>query len=265
MEKKPSSAKKFGGTNLSSDFREYAKTYSKARVGLGYSGGSISTKDLLQLRFDHARAKDAVLEECNWISIQRDLVEVSYMLSSLAKDRSEYLLRPDLGRQLSDESLNTLRKLNTESYDISVGVADGLSSLAVQKNLIPFYDCLKLEFKKANLKISPLFLVSQGRVASGDQISETLNSKIHIQIIGERPGLTSADSLGVYITYRAKSGTTDERRNCISNVRPDGYSFDQAAKKTMYLVNEALIQKISGVNLKDRMFEISNLERKELT
>lgn len=241
---------------MSLDFRKKASEYTQARIALAYSGGSISTKDLLKFRFDHAEAKDAVLTECDWSEIQSSLNGSLILLHSKANSRSEYLLRPDLGRVLSHDSNKVLDSYVGKKFDISIAVADGLSSLAVQKNFIPFFKELNRTFENSHYAISPVFGVSLGRVASGDEIGEKLNTKVHIQIIGERPGLSSADSLGIYITYQPKKFTTDERRNCISNVRPEGYSFSLAAEKTFYLVEQMMLQKVSGVHLKDRLVEL---------
>ncbi len=245
---------------MSGDFRKRASGYTQARVGLTYSGGSISTKDLLRFRFDHAEAKDAVLTEIDWKEIQNSLEGKLVLLHTKANSRSEYLLRPDLGRVLSFDSNQVLDLYKGKKFDISIAVADGLSSLAVQKNFIPFYSELCRAFEGSRYSISPVFAISLGRVASGDEIGEILNAEVHIQIIGERPGLSSADSLGIYITYQPKKFTTDERRNCISNVRPEGYIFNLAAEKTFYLVEQMMLQKVSGVQLKDRLVELPDSE-----
>ncbi|MDF3819755.1 ethanolamine ammonia-lyase subunit EutC [Leptospira sp. 96542] len=245
---------------MENKFRTNAENFTQARVGLGYSGGSISTKDVLKFRYDHASARDAVWKDCNWDLFANFFIP-TIRLHSLAKDRSEYLLRPDLGRRLDNLSIQNLQAFKKEKFQVSISLADGLSPWAVERNGFEF---LELVYHKLKLyKLSPLFLVSQGRVALGDEISDILDSTLHIQIIGERPGLTSADSLGIYITYSAKIGTTDERRNCISNVRPDGYSFKDAVEKLEYLVNSAFINKVTGVMLKDRMG--AEIEEKEIS
>ncbi|TGN17285.1 ethanolamine ammonia-lyase subunit EutC [Leptospira idonii] len=238
---------------------EDMKRFTSARIGLSRSGGSLSTKEMLQLRFDHAGARDAVWNACDWKEIEEKLSSWLPVISlhSAANSRQDYLLRPDLGRKLEETSLQTLRKFPNlqKEYDLSISIVDGLSPLAVEKNVVPFLEYLRPQLTELFPKIAPLAFVTNGRVAIGDQISESLSANMTVVLIGERPGLTTADSLGVYITYQSKSGTTDERRNCISNVRLGGLSYERAGAKLIYLLKEALSQKISGVLLKDRMVE----------
>ncbi|TGK88295.1 ethanolamine ammonia-lyase subunit EutC [Leptospira bourretii] len=240
-------------------FLEEWKQFSQARIGLNRSGGSISTKDMLKFRLDHARARDAVLLSPNFPSLLENLNVLGkeknlpvVFVESRVQSKEEYLLRPDLGRRLSQDSLENLQKLGGEFDLVLIGV-DGLSAKAIDDNLIPFLKILMQEMNQTGLRIGPLVLSKWGRVAIGDEIGEVLNAKISIVVIGERPGLSSADSLGVYITYRPQVGKTDESRNCISNIRPGGFVFESAAKKTMYLVKESMLRKLSGVELKDEM------------
>ena len=141
-----------------------------------------------------------------------------------------------------------------EKYDLSVVVVDGLSSLAIKENASIFIKKLVevLNSDSLDWNISPITIVQQGRVAVGDEVAEILNSKTSIVLIGERPGLSSPDSMGLYLTYNPKVGLTDESRNCISNIRIEGLSYDEAIKKTMYLLKESRRLELSGVNLKDR-------------
>lgn len=228
-----------------------------ARIGLSRSGGSLSTKDLLQFRLDHARAKDAVLLEPKFgeLLIELDHIGKKYGIEAVpaesrAKDRGEYLLRPDLGRSLSEPSHGELlgRK---GSYDLDLVCVDGLSAKAIDSNLLPFLESLLPKLK--DYKLGPLVLTRLGRVAIGDEIGQCLGAKAVVVIIGERPGLSSADSLGVYLTYEPTIGKTDERRNCVSNIRPGGLEFEAASVKTRYLLEEALKRRLSGVELKDEM------------
>ncbi|TGK02800.1 ethanolamine ammonia-lyase subunit EutC [Leptospira langatensis] len=235
------------------------KALTSARIGLGRSGGSLPTKELLKFRLDHARARDAVLVEPDFPKLQvelgrfgKDLNMEAVTVESLARNREEYLLRPDLGRRLSEPSLRKLQALRGE-YDLVIVAADGLSAKALDSNLIPFLAVLLplLVYKK--FRMGPFVLAKLGRVAIGDEIGEPLGARATVMLIGERPGLTSADSLGMYLTFDPKTGKTDESRNCISNIRPDGLVFRRAAEKTIYLLSESLRRGISGVDLKDEM------------
>lgn len=238
---------------------EQWKQFTQARIGLNRSGGSISTKEMLKFRLDHAKAKDAVLLEPNWELIQEQTNELTQkygiqnlFLKSKVSSKQEYLLRPDLGRRLFEDSKLNLEPFS-DRYDLSIVCIDGLSAKAIDENLVPFLELLFAEIQKTKLSLAPLVFAKWGRVALGDEIAEILHAKICLGIIGERPGLSAADSLGIYLTYEPKLGNTDESRNCISNVRPLGLPLPLAVKKTMYLINECLAQKKSGVLLKDQM------------
>ncbi|PJZ84247.1 ethanolamine ammonia-lyase subunit EutC [Leptospira harrisiae] len=240
-------------------FLEEWKQYSQARIGLDRTGGSISTKDMLKFRLDHARARDAVLLNPDFSSLLENLKALgkgknlpAVFVESLVSSKEEYLLRPDLGRRLSTESVNNLQSLSGD-FDLAIIGVDGLSAKAIENNYIPFLTILMEEINKTGFRVGPLVLSKWGRVAIGDEVGEILNSKISIVIIGERPGLSSADSLGVYITYHPQVGNTDESRNCISNIRPGGFAFESAVKKTIYLITESIQRKLSGVGLKDEM------------
>ncbi|EMY59946.1 ethanolamine ammonia-lyase subunit EutC [Leptospira terpstrae] len=240
-------------------FSEEWKQFSTARIGLHRFGGSISTKEVLKFRLDHARARDAVLLSPNFSKLLEQLGVLgkpkklpTLFMESKVHSKEEYLLRPDLGRRLSLESIANLQTFAGECDLVLIGV-DGLSAKAIDENLIPFLKILIDAISKTGLRLGPLVLSKWGRVAIGDEIGEVLNSKISIVIIGERPGLSSADSLGVYITYSPQVGKTDECRNCISNVRPGGFGFEAAVAKTMYLIEESIRRKLSGVELKDEM------------
>jgi ethanolamine ammonia-lyase small subunit len=228
------------------------KKYTQARIAIGHCGSSIPTDELLQFKLAHAKAMDAVhlpLKK-EYISFELEKITSSRVLylHSQARTRSEYLRRPDWGRALSDESKSIIENLSkASSYDISLVVADGLSSTAIERNIIPVMRILMPELKQRDYSLSPVAVVEQGRVA----VVECLNAQLTIIFIGERPGLKSPDSLGIYMTYNPKSGTTDERRNCISNVRQGGLSYHAACFKLLYLIDESFKRKISGVDLKD--------------
>jgi ethanolamine ammonia-lyase small subunit len=170
---------------------------------------------------------------------------------SAAPDRPTYLQRPDLGRRLSPASAKKLGAEVKGPFDIAYVVADGLSAYAVEKNIVPFLEAMLPLSDKAGWRRAPLIVAGQGRVALGDEIGSIIGARMVAMLIGERPGLSSPDSLGIYLTYKPKVGLTDADRNCISNVRAEGLSYAEAAYKLHYLASEALRRKLSGVNLKD--------------
>jgi len=222
-------------------------TLTSARIGLGRSGISLPTNHLLDFQLSHAMAKDAVY-------LELDLGELNFetiLLHSKAKDRSIYLQRPDLGRRLDAKSIQKIKNLKKDKiYDLAIVIVDGLSALAVHENASNFIKTLIKEL--ASYSIAPICSVKQGRVAIGDEVGELLNAKVVIVLIGERPGLSSPDSLGMYLTWAPHVGLTDESRNCVSNIRLKGLSFKEAVKKTVYLLNESKRLNYSGVNLKER-------------
>ncbi|HSF44395.1 MAG TPA: ethanolamine ammonia-lyase subunit EutC, partial [Chitinophagaceae bacterium] len=161
-------------------------------------------------------------------------------------DRHQYLQRPDLGRRLNDQYVEELRSLSGH-YDICINVADGLSATAVNKHAIPLLSLLVPAMKLAGWSLAPVCIVEQGRVAVSDETGSLLNARLSIILIGERPGLSSPDSLGVYFTYGPAIGNTDERRNCISNINANGLGYEEAALKIMDLVKESLRLQVSGI------------------
>ena len=245
------------------------RRFTDARIGLGRAGISLPTAEMLAFQLSHAQARDAVnfpldiSEMTKTLSAIDALSEVEKPLSvqSEAVDRVTYLQRPDLGRKLNQAGRTTLlntmqnRQSSTQAqYDLAIVVVDGLSSLAVQKNAAPFISELlkQLPTEPSPYKIAPITLVEQGRVAIGDDIGELLNAQVVMVLIGERPGLSSPDSLGLYLTWEPKTGLNDACRNCISNIRPAGLSYFEAARRAVYLLQEAKKCGLTGVNLKDR-------------
>ncbi|QLG95599.1 ethanolamine ammonia-lyase subunit EutC [Pseudomonas yamanorum] len=228
-----------------------------ARIALGRTGTSIPTGAQLDFQFAHAQARDAVHLPFDHAGLSSQLKERgrdSLLLHSAAVDRHSYLQRPDLGRRLSDESAQTLRdyaQANPGGVDLAVVVADGLSALAVHKHTLPFLTRMEEQTHAEGWSLSPVILVEQGRVAVADEIGQLLGAKMVVILIGERPGLSSPDSLGLYFTYNPKVGLTDAYRNCISNVRLEGLSYGMAAHRLLYLMREACRRQLSGVNLKD--------------
>jgi ethanolamine ammonia-lyase small subunit len=218
-----------------------------ARVGLNRTGNSISTRDLLAFQLAHARARDAVHYPFDAALIAREIEETALLvlrLESRAQSKDEYLRRPDLGRRLNDASLQLLQTCAVPN-DVVFVIADGLSALAVHRQAVPLLSALlpKLE----GWKIAPAVVVTRGRVAIADEIGQTLRASISVILIGERPGLSSPDSLGVYITWSPQAGRTDAERDCISNIRPEGLSPMAAADLLLLRLRNARANHLTGV------------------
>lgn len=241
---------------------ERLNAFTDARIGLGRAGVSLPTSKLLAFQLAHAQAQDAVHCPLDVEALSAelthalDLSEAPLRLHSHAQDRAMYLQRPDYGRRLNDEAREHLQKAaaSQKRYDLAIVVVDGLSALAVQQNSAPFLSALyqMLSSDAADWTLAPLTLVEQGRVAIGDEIGALLNADAVLVMIGERPGLSSPDSLGLYMTWAPEPGLRDDRRNCISNVRPAGLQMEEAARRFFLLLKEARQLKLSGVKLKDR-------------
>ncbi|CAI8941778.1 ethanolamine ammonia-lyase subunit EutC [Pseudomonas fluorescens] len=236
-----------------------------ARIALGRTGTSLPTSAQLDFQFAHAQARDAVHLPFDHAGLSAQLNErgrESLLLHSAAVDRNSYLQRPDLGRKLSEESAQALREYaaaHPGGVDLAIVVADGLSALAVHRHTLPFLTRLEEQMSADGWSMAPVVLVEQGRVAVGDEIGQLLGAKMLVMLIGERPGLSSPDSLGLYFTYNPKIGLTDAYRNCISNVRLEGLSYGMAAHRLLYLMREACRRQLSGVNLKDEA-QVQTLE-----
>ncbi|WP_191831420.1 ethanolamine ammonia-lyase subunit EutC [Pseudomonas fluorescens] len=228
-----------------------------ARIALGRTGTSLPTGAQLDFQFAHAQARDAVHLAFDHQGLRSQLNERqrdSLLLHSAAADRDSYLQRPDLGRRLHPDSVQLLREhaqANPGGVDLAIVVADGLSALAVHRHTLPFLARFEEQSAAEGWSTSPVILVEQGRVAVADEVGELLGAKMTVILIGERPGLSSPDSLGLYFTYNPKVGLTDAYRNCISNVRLEGLSYGMAAHRLLYLMREACRRQLSGVNLKD--------------
>ncbi|WBL24444.1 ethanolamine ammonia-lyase subunit EutC [Zunongwangia sp. HGR-M22] len=223
---------------------------SRARIALGNTGGSQSLQDVLQFQMDHAKARDAIYSEFDIQKLEMDVEKFNlpiFKFKTQAKDREEYLKRPDLGKLLADTDVQ-----NNKEYDIILNLVDGLSPEAT-KHSIPIIAQL-LPDLKATYSFA-ICIIENGRVAIGDEIAEKLNGKFTATFIGERPGLSSPESLGIYTTYNPKSGTTDEKRNCISNIHNDGMKTRAAVDLLKFLIKESFAKKISGVSLKSDIRE----------
>ena len=237
------------------DAWQFLQNYTPARIARGRAGHSIPTSELLKFQADHAQARDAVYsklaisELANSIHKAFDLQV--FTIKSEIKNRTQYLQRPDLGRTLCQQSREELMGVNYSESGICFVIADGLSAQAINQNALPVLANLIPKIKEINWKIAPICIVEQGRVAIADEIGFLLKSEIVVIFIGERPGLTSPDSMGVYITFRPFVGMTDDSRNCISNIRLEGMNFNLATEKILYLLLEMKTKKLSGVTLKD--------------
>lgn len=235
--------------------------FTDARIGLGRAGISLPTRELLEFQLAHARARDAVhfpLDVKRLVSDFGSSLESPLLLKSQAEDRLTYLQRPDLGRVLSSESSQILTGYRAagqgQGFDVAIVIVDGLSSIGVQSNAVPMVTqfLADLEDEPGHWRLGPLTIVEQGRVAIGDQVGGCLGAGIVVVMIGERPGLSSPDSLGIYLTHSPEQGLSDARRNCISNVRPAGLGYQDASQRLIYLMREARRLGTSGVALKDR-------------
>lgn len=243
------------------------RRFTPARIGLGRAGVSLPTAAQLDFQLAHAQARDAVHRPLEVPSLCADIEELGLAtvpLHSAATTRAIYLQRPDLGRRLGTASRQQLEALRAErhaqgvcAHDLAFAVVDGLSALAVQRHTAPLLtEVLALLDGPAaegapRWTIAPVAVVEQGRVAVGDGIGELLDSQIVVVLIGERPGLSSPDSLGLYLTWAPQPGRHDAERNCISNVRPEGLGYRDAAVRLVYLLEQARSRRLTGVGLKD--------------
>ena len=230
------------------------KSFTRARIALGRVGSSLPTKEVLDFGLSHAMARDAVHLPLDVDALQVDIQAQGFStikVKSMAADRATYLLRPDWGRRLNEQSLSNLQNLHpAKPIDFLIVVGDGLSSLAVARHVAPLLAEMRNHLP-SDWSTGHVIIASQARVAIGDEIGQALNAKIVAMLIGERPGLSSPDSLGIYLTYNPKLGLSDADRNCISNVRPEGLQYAAAAKKLIWLAKEAMRLKVTGVALKD--------------
>ncbi len=224
-----------------------------ARIGLARSGASLATGPLLDFQLAHARARDAVHDPLDRERLATDLTATGLPVINVATgigDRQVYLMRPDLGRQLAPEAQARLAG-HAGTFDVVFVVADGLSARAVQNHAAPVLGLVIPTLKKQGWQIAPVIIACQGRVAIGDAIAAALRADCVAVLIGERPGLTAPDSMGAYLTWKPAPQTTDAERNCISNIRPDGIGYDEAAFKLGYLLQAMRGSRLSGVKLKD--------------
>jgi ethanolamine ammonia-lyase small subunit len=228
-----------------------------ARIALGRAGGSLPTDEWLRFKAAHAAARDAVhcpfrseaLADCI-----AGLGRESIIVDSAAGDRTTYLQRPDLGRQLNDSSRQLLEKFTPShrSCDLVIIISDGLSATAVERQAPALLAELLPRLDAAGWRLAPIVLARFGRVALEDQIGQLFSAQMALILIGERPGLGSPDSLGAYLIHAPQMGKTDADRNCVSNIRPLGLDIAAAADTIFYLLTESCRRKLSGVQLKDQ-------------
>ena len=233
------------------------RRFTQARIALGRAGHAVPTQVLLDFQLAHAEARDAVHFSWNidaFAELVRGIGEDVLILDTPIGNRDEYLRRPDLGRVLTEVSRTRLRNSNADEADVALIITNGLSSTAVERHGIPLLQAITNSYRPRRIRIAPVTLVANGRVALSDDIGSVIAARVAVIIVGERPGLSAADSLGIYLTYAPQPGNTDAERNCISNIRPpEGLSYEAAAAKLLYLTEEAIKRGISGVALKDEM------------
>ena len=229
-----------------------------ARVGLGRTGVSQQTRDVLGFQLSHAQARDAVHAEIEAAALVAAIAGIAretrattvVQLHSAAQDRATYLQRPDLGRRLDESSRQTLARFEPIPCDLALIVADGLSALAIERHVPSLLT--EVLPRLTDWKIAPICVVEQGRVAIGDEIGAALHAELSVVLIGERPGLSSPDSLGAYITWQPRPGRTDAERNCISNIRAGGLNYRDATEQLMNCLALAQNRQLTGTALTER-------------
>ncbi len=227
-----------------------------ARIALGRSGPAQPTGAHLAFQLAHAQARDAVHHAADFAAVARDLHGAgleSLQVESAVLDRAQYLQRPDLGRRLGPEGEQRLASVPGGAVDLAIIIADGLSGVAVERYATPVATGVAERLGRERWRLAPVVLVRQGRVAVGDPIGAALRAAIVLVLIGERPGLSSPDSLGAYLTWEPKVGRSDAERNCVSNIRREGLPPEAAVEKLCWLLVEARRRALTGVALKDEM------------
>jgi ethanolamine ammonia-lyase small subunit len=233
------------------------RKYTSARIALGRVGSSLPTAEVLGFSMAHARARDAVHLPLDADALAAALEQAGFptlRARSLAANRSEYLRRPDLGRRLHTDCRAALTPSEPPpAHRLTVVVGDGLSALAPTRHALPLLVAVREQITRLtfNWEMDAVIIASQARVALSDEIGELRGAEAAVILLGERPGLSSPDSLGVYMTYAPRPGRTDAERNCLSNVRREGLSYAEAAYKLIYLLDQARLRGASGVAIKD--------------
>ncbi len=231
--------------------------FTPARIGLGQAGGSLPTAAHLSFQLAHAQARDAVHDRLDRPALVARLAAIgldALPLRSAAGDRTTYLQRPDLGRRLDAESCEALARAASQrapTPDLCLVVADGLSARAAERYAPPVLAALAPGLEAEDWRLAPVAIVEHGRVAIGDEIGAVCGARLVAVLLGERPGLSSPDSLGIYVTWAPAVGRRDADRNCISNVRAEGLPPELAADRLHFLLTEARRRKLTGTALKD--------------
>lgn len=217
------------------------REWTAARIALGRTGHSLPTRELLAFQMAHAKARDAV-----WHALDLNAFAAlqPLYLHSAARDRAEYLRRPDLGRRLNEESAG---QIGRGDWDAAIVIADGLSAEASHRYAMPLIHALTARLE--GWRMARICVVEQGRVAIGDEIGERIGAAMAAMLIGERPGLSSPDSLGAYLTWSPRVGRTDAERNCVSNIRAEGLDPELGAERIATLMRAARERRLTGVNL----------------
>lgn len=230
------------------------RRFTPARVALGRAGSALPTREVLRFALAHAEARDAVRLPLDIAALEAAILAEGFAtarVASAAPDRTTYLARPDLGRRLSEASRAVLVAFGGAPVDLALVVADGLSSPAVAAHAAPLLAAIRPWLAAAGLSFGPVLIAGQARVALGDEAGALLGARAVLVLIGERPGLSAPDSLGAYLTFAPRLGRSDAERNCVSNIRPAGLSYDLAAYKLAWLLDQALTRRLTGVALKD--------------
>jgi ethanolamine ammonia-lyase small subunit len=229
------------------------RRHTPARIALGRSGASLPTAELLRFAAAHAAARDAVHVPLDVPALRAALQADGWdtlAVHSRAPTREAYLRRPDWGRRLDDASAAALQALSPAPVDLGLVVGDGLSATAVQRHAPAVLRALRTALEGL-LGLSPVVVACQSRVALADEVGALLRARVVLILLGERPGLSSPDSVGAYLTFAPRVGCNDAQRNCISNIRPEGLPPDVAARRLAWLLRQALQRRLSGVALKD--------------
>ncbi|MCF0195217.1 MAG: ethanolamine ammonia-lyase subunit EutC [Bacteroidaceae bacterium] len=237
------------------DCWEELRRFTDARIALGHAGASMPTAELLRFSLAHAQARDAVHLPLDKTLVRNQLEDLGLEVIDVhsdAFDRHTFLTRPDLGRRLCEESRMRLQEMRLSAPDIVFVVGDGLSAKAVHRQAVALLRETMPYMRRLGLAVAPIVLAEQCRVALGDEIAQLLHARLVAMLIGERPGLSSPDSLGVYLTHAPHVGSLDSERNCLSNIRPEGLPYPRAAFKLAWLVESALAIAATGTALKDQ-------------
>lgn len=239
------------------------KSHTTARIALGRAGASLPTSEVLNFGLAHAQAKDAVHLAFKADAIAGAVQAMGFetmLVESAAPSRESYLRRPDLGRRLSDDSRVKLQVHGPQVADIGIVIGDGLSATAIHRNLEPLLHALMPLLRAKHLSVAPVAIARNARVALADEVGTAFQVRAVLMLIGERPGLSSPDSIGAYLTFDPRVGKNDADRNCVSNIRPGGLSFGEGAHKLVWLIEEAFRMRGTGVQLKDNSPAFALLE-----